>query len=175
MLTPSGDWYWYLDDETNQLMVCLGDDLHFTTGFNKKVLTPMANQPVLFNVDHMAIYSDLTEKLEDACIELSAPQKTQIVLNGLAALLFHKPVMPKSWLFETTGYGVFNERLCSVETRFGQAAVFILESGEDTSSCLLLSDVKVSENKEAKAFTLFKIANDRFTPLSIQSQNAKIA
>lgn len=169
MLEPDGDWYWFCENQ--YLMLSLSSNLHFQTAFRLKSLL---NEPVekqLFSVDDCERYSTLAETLLGSNLKVSAAELVQVLINGVAALAFHKPVSLRSWYFaEQHNYGAIRQ-LASLENDQGKGNVLVLEQNDDVSTCMVISkSLMLHANKELAQFAVIKVMKNRLIPFVNQSE-----
>ncbi|WP_340678109.1 cell division protein ZapC domain-containing protein [Paraglaciecola sp.] len=163
MLQPKADWYWYCDGQ--HLMLSLGQNLQFKTAYlpNRLINTPINKQ--WFNLEDTGHYSNLAEQLEACPLNLSSAELTQILINGVAALAFHKPVTLRSWYFtEQTHFGS-NHQLASLENDIGKGEVLILEQDHNVATCMVISkSLSLHSDKQLNQFELIKVMKNRLIP-----------
>lgn len=176
MLQPQADWYWYVDEKAGNLSICLGGDLHFATAYPTKNLINHPGRSLPFSIEHMELYSQVSEKLTGCHIDLNNAQKTQVALNAVAALLFHKPVTPKSWHFVQSSVPFDQTDVARIKTESGEGLILLLESNENMSTGILISSgLLLTQTKALDPFSVHKIANNRLFALEGTNQQAKIA
>ena len=127
MLKPTDSWTWYYDHKDDSLMLDLGEEMVFRVSIPTKHLVTSAYECTVFTVDDATIYQGFLENI--AQLELSAPRKVELALNAVAASRFHKPMMPKSWFFETQQGGCEPENgdVVTLQTEFGTAKYLVIE------------------------------------------------
>ena len=162
MLSPSGDWFWYMDDESQHLAISLGNEMCFLTAYSGSDLTPFGNKPVPFNLDHLKAYSIYVDALESSDLPYNRAEKTQVALNATAARFFHRPVSPKSWYFDVSDKRETPQYFHAVSTELDSSLVMIIEQYQNLCTCLLLNhSLAISESKTFKQFSLIKVQEDR--------------
>ena len=114
MLKPNNSWMWYYDPQNDSLMLDLGNEMVFRVSIPTKHLVTSAYDRTVFTVDDASVYQAFKEGI--AHLELSEPRKAELALNAVAASRFHKPMMPKSWFFETLQGGCEPENgdICTI-------------------------------------------------------------
>lgn len=164
MLQPMTDWYWFTDN--GQLMLSMGNEWQCTTAYGQKQIVNMPKTNQLFSLMDTECYLTLAEKLSASCGHFSEAQLTHILINATAAMMFHKPVTPKSWLFdEVEDYGV-HHRLARLSNKFDSGVVVVLTDEHSLATCMLISaQLQLGETKFLGQFDLVKIAKTRLEPL----------
>jgi cell division protein ZapC len=168
MLQPKADWYWFCDGP--HLMLSLGQNLQFKTAYlvNRLINTPVNKQ--WFNLEDTGHYSNLTEQLEACHLNISSAELTQILINGVAALAFHKPVALRSWYFaEQSNFGTLHQ-LASLENDQGKGDVLVLEQDNNVATCMLISkSFSLNSDKQLNQFELIKVMKNRLVPFIYHS------
>lgn len=168
MLQPKIHWYWYCDNQ--HLMLSLAKNLQFETPFKLRSLLNLPKDKQGFSLLDTERYTSLAEQLESSNLIVSAAELTQILLNAVAALAFHKPATLCSWYFsEQSDAGVFKQ-LASLENQEGTGNVLVLEQSDKVATCMVISkSLILSPNKQLKQFELIKVMNNRLIPLIAQT------
>lgn len=168
MLQPMSDWFWF--SENGQLMLSMGKEWQCTTAYNKQHIVDLPDGQDLFNLRDTEIYLSIGNCLLNSDAEFSEAQLTHILINATAALVFHKPISPKSWLFEEVEYYGVNNRLAKINTALGTGVVLVLCDDQHLATCMLVSNIMpINQNKQLKQFDLIKVALNRLEPLLIAS------
>ena len=168
MLQPSADWYWFC--ESQQLMLSLGKTLQFQCAYNcgRLVSPPLEKQ--WFSMLDSERYMQLVEQLTDSQLGISGAELTQIALNGVAALAFHRPLALKSWYFSEQAYPGAIGQIASLENELNRGDVLILEHNSNVSTCMVVSKtLQLDVSKQLKQFELIKVMNNRLIPYIPQS------
>ena len=166
---PQANWQWVYNEEQTELMVQMGDQF-IEIAFKSNMLVPFSESVIPFTIEDVANYSLLFEKLRS---EYDSPQLTcQTVLHILAFELFHKPVMSKSWLFQSAempvkepekGHTVSLQSKDLNETE----SYLVLENSEQFIICMLLGEQhKLTTRKILKQFQIVKVTADKLSVLS---------
>lgn len=164
MLQPMTDWYWF--SESGQLMLSMGKEWQCTTAYGQKHIVNMPKSNQLFSLDDTECYLTLADKLLASCGHFSEAQLTHILINATAAMMFHKPVTPKSWLFnEVESYGA-HHKLARVGNKYNSGVVVVLTDEHSLATCMLISTkLQLSEAKVLGQFELIKVAKTRLEPV----------
>ena len=159
---PTAQWQWLFDIETQHLYVDIGAQ-KIEIAYNARMLVLECDFPLYFSLEDVMKYNLLFESLPLA--EYSEEDSCSIILHMLAVSLFHKPIMPKDWLFqspETELTIVVPETIVSLCGK-GQtipANYILLEETDGFSLCILIDDEHhLSERKIFKKHHLIKVSN----------------
>ncbi|MGL5007044.1 MAG: cell division protein ZapC [Plesiomonas sp.] len=165
-IQPNDHWKWYVDSELDRLMLDLANGMIFRSRLTGRVLTPDVFSGISFHVDDIAQYYDYMDGLHAS--KLSSDQKSELVLNAIAARHFLKPVMPKSWYFERTSHAyspeigeLVNASLLDSEEK---VRLFVVENNGNASLCLFAQHLQLSSGKMVGLGDPIKVMNDRLSP-----------
>ena len=163
MLQPKTDWYWYCDKQ--HLMLSLGQNLQFKTAYLSHRLLNAPTDKQWFSVEDSAHYSFLADHLQSCRLNVSGAELTQILINAVAALVFHKPVALRSWYFaEQTHSGAIHQ-LASLENDKGKGDVLLLEQNANAATCMVISkSLTLDCDKQLNQFELIKVMKNRLVP-----------
>lgn len=170
MLQPMSDWYWF--SENSRLMLSMGKEWQCTTAYGQQQIIDLPKAHKLFNLYDTECYLSFADHLLASNSQFSEAQLTHILINATAAIMFHKPVSPKSWfLDEIESYG-FHHRLARVSNRFNSGVVLVLTDEHSLTTCMLISSkLQLNENKFLKQFDLIKVAKTRLEPLLAEASS----
>ncbi|MFT5839906.1 MAG: cell division protein ZapC [Flavobacteriales bacterium] len=164
MLQPMSDWYWF--SENSQLMLSMGKEWQCTTAYGQQQINDLPKTHQLFNLSDTECYMSLASHLLDSGAKFSDAQFTHILINATAAMMFHKPVSPKSWFLDEFESFGFHNRLARVANKFNSGVVLVLTDEHTLTTCMLISSkLQLNENKFLRQFDLIKLARTRLEPL----------
>lgn len=154
---------WYYDPQDDSLMLDLGNEMVFRVSIPTKHLVTSAYERTVFTVDDASVYQTFKEGI--AHLELSEPRKAELALNAVAASRFHKPMMPKSWFFETQQGGCEPENgdIVILKTDSAIAKYLVIENSGCASLCMMaeVEPVALTSTKEMAFCDTIKVMNDR--------------
>lgn len=167
MLQPKADWYWFC--EQHGLMLSLGANLQFKTAYSHKQLLQQPEDKQWFSLEDTARYNTLAEQLIASGLHVSGAELSQILINAVAALAFHKPVMLRSWYFaEQSHFGAVHQ-LASLENAIGKGHVLVLEQDANVANCMVISKfLSLHDDKKLAQFELIKVMKNRLVPFISQ-------
>ena len=164
--TPKADWQWVYNHDLGKLSVMTRDD-SFAIVYASNMLRLTESQSLSFTVDDVTRYITLFESESLSHFEESL--RCKIILHLLAIDVFHKPIMPKSWLFQESPVQQMqfaNAELAVLTTTEGQSAKYmVLEQQDNFCLCMLFDEEHAfPNNKSFKQFQLIKVTIDKLTP-----------
>ena len=164
MLQPMSDWFWFSED--SQLKLSMGNEWQCTTAFGHQQIVDLPKSQQLFSLSDTECYLSLGNQLQASGAQFSEAQLTHILINATAAIMFHKPVTPKSWFFqEIEAYGC-HHRLATVSNNYATGVVLVLTDEQALATCMLISSsFQLNDKKHVKQFALIKLAKTRLAPL----------
>ncbi|MCW8330909.1 cell division protein ZapC [Photobacterium sp. SDRW27] len=163
MLKPNNSWMWYYDSKDDSLMLDLGEEMVFRVSIPTKHLVTSAYDRTVFTVDDASIFQSYKEKIDQ--LDLSEPRKAELTLNAVAASRFHKPMMPKSWFFETQEADCEPEKgdIVTLHTECGSAKYLVIENSGCASLCMMaeVEPLALTSSKDMAFCDTIKVMNDR--------------
>ncbi len=170
MLQPMSDWYWF--SENGQLMLSMGNEWQCTTAYGIKEIIDLPQTHQLFHLSATECYMFLAEHLNSSGQHFSDAQLTHILINATAAIMFHKPVTPKSWFLDEIESFGFHHRLARVTNKFNSGVVLVLIDENALATCMLISvNLQLNETKLLNQFDLIKVAKNRLEPLLLETSS----
>ena len=163
---PKADWKWVYDHSKGTLSV-VDRDRTFSLAYQKNMLLLKESQILDFSVADVTRYIELFDS--PSLIHFEEPIRARIILHLLAFDIFHKPIMPKSWLFKTVEHiednYEYGEQVILTSLDAEETAQFmILEQDSDFCLCMLLDKFHfITSTKKLKQFQLMKVTVDKLT------------
>jgi cell division protein ZapC len=170
MLQPMSDWYWF--SENGRLMLSMGKQWQCTTAYGQQQIVDLPQSDQLFNLADTECYFSFANHLLASGGQFSDAQLTHILINATAAMMFHKPVTPKSWFFDEIDSFGFHHRLARVANRFNTGVVLVLTDELSLVTCMLISSkLQINERKILSQFDLIKLAKTRLEPVLAENSS----
>ena len=170
MLHPMSDWFWF--SENSQLMLSMGKEWQCTTAYGQHQIIDLPKSHQLFSLSDTECYMFLAEHLNSSGQHFSDAQLTHILINATAAIMFHKPVTPKSWFLDEIESFGFHHRLARVTNKFNSGVVLVLIDENALATCMLISvNLQLNETKLLNQFDLIKVAKNRLEPLLLETSS----
>jgi cell division protein ZapC len=157
---PKPHWQWVYDNEQGKLAV-VDRDRSFPLVYPKNMLMLPKSQTLPFTVEDVTRYIELFES--NALSGFDEALRCKIILHLLAVDGFHKPIMPKSWLFEDAKEtnSVYDNGEIVTLTAVGmkeQVKYMVLKQESNFCLCMLFDEHHLfSNNKTFKQFQLIKV------------------
>ena len=171
---PQADWKWIYDFQHGKLSVSIRKQ-SFPLVYQPNVLRLNESQSISFTIEDVTRYIQLFEGQELSRFEESL--RCKIILHLLAVDLFHKPIMPKSWLFQqTTAYQAqyrHGDIVTLIASGSEKAAKYmVLEQEGAFCLCMLFDESHLLENNRTfKQFQLIKVSVDNMiAPETVEDQ-----
>ena len=163
---PKADWQWVYDHEKGKLSV-IDRGRSFPLIYKKNMLMFKESQTLAFTIDDVTRYIHLFES--SSLKQFDEALRCKIILHLLVIDIFHKPIMPKSWLFEVAqdqdteydkGEVVTLTALGMTESK----KYMLLEQENDFCLCMLFDQEHVFANdKTFQQFQLVKVTTDKIS------------
>jgi len=151
----------------------LGDDMVFVSAFKKSQLVNDAFNTSRFSIEQNADFTTFMEKL-DGQLPLPDDFICQIILNAVAAKSYYKPLMPKSWFFNTA-HSVSSAqagKIVKLQSAYEARHYLVVESSTSASILLLIESAhQLDQSKSLSQFGLIKVMNDRLIPVKFNLVN----
>lgn len=174
LIKPAKDWQWNFCPSKNRLTLDLGSDMIFVSAFSRRELVSCALSSGDFSIEQSQDFYHYIERLEQ---QLSIPEQVSnhIALNAVAAKTFYKPLMPKSWFFNTATSvsSALAGNIVMLESQRESRHYLIVESNSKASTCLLIErSHQLDDSKALNQFGLIKVMNDRLMPIKVNKASA---
>ena len=169
---PKSNWQWVFDKQRSILTLQMGDDIiDITYKCNMLVLPDV--MPVPFTIEDVARYTTLFESR--AFKNYQDEFSCKIILHILAIELFHKPIMPKSWLFtdnEIERLAVNNlidvqentHMSLTAKDQNESAHYILIEADKGFALCMLIDQIhQLTQRKSLPQFQIIKVTLDKLS------------
>lgn len=175
MIKPDDGWYWYFDPKYDRMMLVISSQMVFRSRFSSKLLASDAFQTLNFTVDDIRLFHLFDE--QSCLLPLSDNQRAELVLNGLAAQRFLKPVLPKSWYFtlQPSKIELQQGEIVAVNVIDSDENIIfmVIDVGETASLCVLAQSVCNFAGKNMLLGEALKVMNDRFISV-VSHENSEL-
>lgn len=164
---PKAEWQWVFDQQQGKLSVSSRDH-SFPIVYQSNMLRLSESQVLSFTVEDVARYIELFES--ESLSRFEEALRCKIILHLLAIDIFHKPIMPKSWLFQHAEHPhtqFNNGDLAQLTTSdiLESAKYMVLEQQDNFCLCMLFDESHLFANgKTFKQFQIIKVTVDKLTP-----------
>lgn len=170
LIKPNKDWKWKFCQTKNCLTLDMGDNMVFISAFEKRHLVNDAFVSEPISIEQTEDFALFHEKLEE---QLPVPSEFiyQIALNCLVAKCFYKPLMPKSWFFNTAPNlsSALLAKVVKLESAIEERHYVVVESNTNASTLMLIEKShRLNDVKNLNQFELIKVMNDRLIPVKLQ-------
>ncbi|PHM61285.1 cell division protein ZapC [Xenorhabdus ishibashii] len=175
-IKPDDQWRWYFDPEHSRVMLDLANGMVFRSRFPAKMLTDYAvtMKEMSFSVDDAALFYTFEE--HSRSINMAPALRAELALNGVVALRFMKPQMPKSWYFSHVSLVEKPEHGEIIQLKLqdsGTEALFMVaEVGDNASLCLLVQKKLELHDRVMSFCDPIKVMNDRIIPYIEPTQSS---
>lgn len=166
-LKPDDNWLWYFDQKHDRLMLDISTQMVFRSRFSAKMLNSEALEESNFTLDDVTLF----HQLEESCklLGLSLEQRAELVLNGIAANRFLKPILPKSWYFSALPEPITPQCADIVAVTMQETGehgiLVVIEAGDSASLCLVAQPVLELPDRTLAQCDVIKVMNDRLIPV----------
>jgi len=163
---PKASWQWVYDHEQGKLSVA-DHDRSFPLIYKKNMLMLQQSQTMPFTVEDVTRYIKLFES--PSLKDFEEPLRCKIILHLLVIDIFHKPIMPKSWLFEVAEDQdtLYEKGEIVTLTAVGMtepAKYMLLEQENEFCLCMLFDkEHAFTNNKTFQQFQLVKVTTDKLS------------
>ncbi|WP_019615515.1 cell division protein ZapC domain-containing protein [Psychromonas ossibalaenae] len=173
--SPKANWQWQFDTERATLMLNMGD-YYIDIVYKANMLAFHSSDPVFFTIEDVANYIELFDSisLSDFPPEVSCT----IIVHILAVGLFHKPLMPKSWLFKSVNSSSpevnKGDRVTLTSSGAAQTGDYlVLENSDDFVLCMLVGNSHaLTASKSLKQFQIVKVTRDKISVPEVEAENS---
>lgn len=162
---PKSNWQWFFDKQTDLLTLQMGDS-HIEIVYKSNMLVIFDDKPIPFTIEDVARYTQLFEGSALKAHKDDFARK--IILHILAIELFHKPIMPKSWLFADSESQISTllEPMTAIslssKNTHESARYLVLEDDQEFALCLLIDHVhQITPRKSLPQFQIVKLTLDK--------------
>jgi len=164
---PKSNWQWLFDKQRSRLTLQM-DEIVIELVYKSNMLVLPDDKPIPFTVEDVARYIALFES--SALKDYQADFACKIILHILAVELFHKPIMPKSWLFTepdvdcTSRIDLMSHVTLTAKGGNESAHYLVLEDEEDFVLCMLLDQIhQLTPRKSLPQFQIIKVTADKLS------------
>ncbi|MEL0659248.1 cell division protein ZapC domain-containing protein [Psychromonas arctica] len=164
---PKAQWQWVFDHQQGKLSV-VGLERAIPIVYESNMLRLRESQTLSFTVEDVTRYIELFES--ESLSHFEEFLRCKIILHLLAIDIFHKPIMPKSWLFQASEESkeqFDNGELAMLITtgELESAKYMVLDQQDNFCLCMLFDESHLFPNgKTFKQFQIIKVTVDKLTP-----------
>jgi cell division protein ZapC len=185
---PKSNWQWVFDEQRSLLTLQIGDYI-VDIIYKANMLVLPGTMPIPFTVDDVARYNQLFESraFRDYQDEFSC----NIILHILAIELFHKPIMPKSWLFadnevQQTASQLLVDKASpridpmmhislTAKDKHESAHYLVIEDEKEFVLCMLIDQIhQLTKRKSLPQFQIIKVTLDKLNLVKITNEDTLI-
>lgn len=146
----------------------------FVSAFAQRELVSDALSGAAFSIAQSQDFYHYVERIEQQ-LRVSEQIANHIALNAVAAKTFYKPLMPKSWFFNTATRVSSAQagNIVQLQSPYGSRHYLIVESNTKASTLMLIErSHQLDDSKKLAQFGLIKVMNDRLMPVRISKASA---
>lgn len=163
---PQANWHWLFDQNRGTLTLNMRDRV-IDIVYKPEMLILKFDQPVFFTIEDVANYIELFEG--PALADYPPVLRCNIILHVLAVNQFHKPIMPKNWLFESSvgeqqGVNKGDHVILKSSAIKEAKQYFVLDNGKTFILCMLMD--KSHELTSSRTFRQFQIVKVTYDKIS---------
>lgn len=161
---PKAEWQWVFNFSEGKLSL-VDRERSLPLVYKKNMLRLTETQSISFSVEDVTRYIELFES--QSLSDFDEPLRCKIILHLIAIELFHKPIMPKSWLFQTSDNPQTrfeNGELATLVTAGVpvSATYMVLEQQDNFCLCMLFDEYhEFPNNRTFKQFQVIKVTADK--------------
>lgn len=172
---PKSNWQWVFDKQRSLLTLQMGDYL-IDIIYKSNMLVLPSTQPIPFTIDDVARYTQLFES--PTFKEYQGEFACQIILHILAIELFHKPIMPKSWLFSDSEnvkkpeIQLMQDISLTAKDKGESAHYLVIEDEKEFALCMLIDQIhQLTKRKSLPQFQIIKVTLDKLSLVKIADED----
>ena len=162
---PKPDWQWVFDQQKARLTLQM-DDIVIDIVYKRNMLVLPNKMTIPFTVEDVARYIELFE--HSAFKDYEPEFACKIILHILAIEIFHKPIMPKSWLFshaatdDASKIDLMSDVMLTATADQESAHYLVLEDEKEFVLCMLIDKIhQISARKSLAQFQIIKVTVDK--------------
>jgi cell division protein ZapC len=170
---PKSNWQWVFDKQRSLLTLQM-DDYVIDIVYKRNMLVLPDESSIPFTIEDVARYIELFENraLQGYQVEFSC----KIILHILAIELFHKPIMPKSWLFtdskpeDRINLDLMSHVVLTAKGDHESANYLVIEDEKEFVLCLLIDQVhQLTPRKSLPQFQMIKVTSDKLSVVKVDT------
>jgi len=173
---PKSNWQWIFDKQRSLLTLQM-DDYLIDIAYKSNMLVLPTDQPIPFTVEDVARY---TELFESSALKGYQPEfACNIILHILAIELFHKPIMPKSWLFndrEVTASSFIDPMMTislTSKEKHESGLYMVIDDEKEFALCMLIDQIhQLTNRKSLVQFQIIKVTHDKLTLVKSSNEHS---
>lgn len=149
----------------NCLALQVDSHTKLATGLTPKQMRAPDFTSLSFSVSDTETFNELGEYIETSPLYQIPSLAFQVVINGVAARMFHKEIAAKNWLYEVNpnadALPLQIPSVASVSSQLHCADIIVLTQESQYVLAMLLQPLQINEHKQLAAFSLIKVGLDR--------------